>query len=172
MKDAYVENLLTEMESRVAALEEKVFGDDVNSKSQQKRQVIEEVVQINGQIQRAVANREAVAQLMKKVEEMMEYLEFEESNQLLGGEAKANAVIAAEPVIRQMFALVKTINLDDINEAMNSEAIRKLTTLTGELARVRLVQMEQKDRYELFCQKVGSIEEVISILGEGVVNAR
>ncbi|ODM99314.1 hypothetical protein Ocin01_07368 [Orchesella cincta] len=172
MKDAYVENLLTEMESRVAALEEKVFGDDVNSKSQQKRQVIEEVVQINGQIQRAVANRDAVAQLMKNVEEMMEYLEVEESNQLLGGEAKANAVIAAEPVIRQMFSLVKSINLDDINEAMNSEAIRNLTTLTAELAKVRLVQMEQKDRYELFCQKVGSIEEVISILGEGVVNTR
>lgn len=54
----------------------------------------------------------------------MEYLEFEENNQLLGGEAKANAVIAAEPVIRQMFSLVKSINLQDISEAMNSEAIR------------------------------------------------
>lgn len=54
----------------------------------------------------------------------MEYLEFEENNQLLGGEAKANAVIAAEPVIRQMFALVKSINLQDISESMNSEAIR------------------------------------------------
>lgn len=58
------------------------------------------------------------------VEEMNDYLEFEANNQLLGGEAKANAVIAAEPVIRQMFALVKTINLQEIDEAMNSEAIR------------------------------------------------
>lgn len=116
------------------------------------------MIQINGQIQRAVANRDAIAKLMKNgkilllcvigsdhvflnnvmyvnllltsflnsflVEEMMEYLEFEENNQLLGGEAKANAVIAAEPVIRQMFALVKSINLQDISESMNSEAIR------------------------------------------------
>lgn len=39
-----------------------------------------------------------------------------------------------------------------------------LTTLTGELAQVKLIQMEQKDRYELFCQKIGAIEEVIAIL--------
>jgi len=167
-----VDNLLTDMENRVTALEERLFGEEIDSKSQQKRQVIEEIVQINGQIQRAVANREAIAQLMKNVEEMMEYLEFEESNQLLGGEAKANAVIAAEPVIRQMFSLVKSINLQDINEAMNSDVIRNLTTLTGELAKVKLMQMEQKDRYELFCQKIGSIEEVISILGEGVLKSQ
>lgn len=39
MKEDYVDNLLTEMESRVAAMEERLFGDDVGSKSQQKRQV-------------------------------------------------------------------------------------------------------------------------------------
>lgn len=39
MKDDYVDSLLTEMESRVAALEEKLFGDEIDSKSQQKRQV-------------------------------------------------------------------------------------------------------------------------------------
>lgn len=39
MKEDYLDNLLTEMESRVAAMEEKLFGDEIESKSQQKRQV-------------------------------------------------------------------------------------------------------------------------------------
>lgn len=68
--------------------------------------------------------------LLIAVEEMMDYLEFEENNQLLGGEAKANAVIAAEPIIRQMFSLVKSINLQDINDAMNSESIRSKFTFS------------------------------------------
>ncbi len=57
-------------------------------------------------------------------EDMMDFLELEESSQLLGGEAKANAILTAEPLIRQMHQLVKGINLEQVQGAINSEAIR------------------------------------------------
>jgi len=54
----------------------------------------------------------------------MGFLELEESSQLLGGEAKANAILTAEPLIRQMHDMIKHINLERVQEAINSEAIR------------------------------------------------
>jgi DNA gyrase/topoisomerase IV subunit A len=60
----------------------------------------------------------------KLVEEMTDFLDLEESSQLLGGEAKGNAVLAADPIIRQMHALVKGMNLEQVHQAINSEAIR------------------------------------------------
>lgn len=55
---------------------------------------------------------------------MMEYLDLEESSQILGGEAKGNAVLVAEPIIRQMHSIVKGISLDHVHQAINSEPIR------------------------------------------------
>lgn len=54
---------------------------------------------------------------------MLELLELE-SSELLGCEAKANAILAAEPFIHQTHALLQQIDLNKINEAMNSEEIR------------------------------------------------
>lgn len=53
MEEDYVENLLTEMESRVAAVEEKVFGDEIESKSQQKRLVIIKLLLLNAKMLRS-----------------------------------------------------------------------------------------------------------------------
>lgn len=58
----------------------------------------------------------------------MDCLELEESSQLLGGEVKGNAVLAAEPLIRQMHAIIKGISLQHAHEAINSEAIRGNST--------------------------------------------
>jgi len=72
------------------------------------------------------------------VEDMMDFLDLEEGSQLLGGEAKANAILAAEPIIRQMYALVKAINLEHINQAMNSEAIRSKLIIRPQTIRIVL----------------------------------
>ncbi len=57
---------------------------------------------------------------------MMDYLDLEDSSQLLGGEAKGNGVLAAEPIIRQMHSIVKGINLDNVHQAINSQPIRSM----------------------------------------------
>jgi len=67
---------------------------------------------------------------LKLVEEMIDFLDLEESSQLLGGEAKANAVVAAEPIIRQMHEIVKGINLEHVHQAVNSEAFRSNTFIS------------------------------------------
>jgi len=160
--------VISVLEDRIAALERRVFGDEINSKIQQNRQVIEEIVQINSQILRAVSSRDGVLNLMKKVEELLEYLDLEESSQLLGGEAKANAILAADPIIRQVYGIVKGINLDQVNETINSEALRSLPTLEGEVAKLKLVQFEQQHQYEDFNNKVRAVEEAVSILASAV----
>ncbi|CAG7838313.1 unnamed protein product [Allacma fusca] len=162
--------VISALEERITTLERQVFGDEIDSKVQQNRQVIEEIVQINSQILRSVASRESVAQLMKKVEDMIDFLDLEESSQLLGGEAKANAVLAAEPIIRQMYGIIKEISLDQVNEAINSEALRNLTSLSGQLAQLKMVQMEQKNDYDNFIRKIRAIEEATSILAANLPN--
>ena len=39
-------------------------------------------------------------------------------------EAKANAILLAEPIIRQMHSIIKNINVENVNEAINSKDIR------------------------------------------------
>jgi hypothetical protein len=163
-------SIISALEDRIAMLERQVFGDEIDSKVQQNRQVIDEIVQINSQILRCVASRDGVSQIMRKVEDMMEFLELEESSQLLGGEAKANAVLAAEPIIRQMYGIIKEMSLDELNEAINSEALRNLTSLSGELAKLKMVQMEQQSAYDEFSRKIRAIEEATSILAANLPN--
>jgi len=58
------------------------------------------------------------------VDELISLLSLEKSSFLLGGEEKANAILAAEPIIRQIHDITKRIKIDEINRALNSEEIR------------------------------------------------
>jgi len=122
------------------------------------------MVQINGQIQRSVTHREAVSQLMKSSEQVLDFLELEESGQLLGGEAKVNAILAAEPLIRQMHEWAKGISLNQVHEAINSEAIRNLVSLQSELSKVKMGYLEQESRHEDLYSRIRVMDEAVGIL--------
>ena len=47
-----------------------------------------------------------------------------QGSELLGSESKANAILLAEPIVRQMHRMIKNINVEEVNEAMNSKNIR------------------------------------------------
>jgi len=162
------EQLLNALEDRVLSLERQVFGDDLTSKIQQQRKIPDELVQINAQIHRAVRNRETILVLMEKIEKVLELLELEESSHFLGCEAKANGILAAEPLIRQTHGLIQQIDLDKMSDAMNSDAIRSLILMQGQLSKLRVTQMEQEDAYDEICSKVKGIEEAINVVLNGI----
>lgn len=46
------------------------------------------------------------------------------ASQIIGCESKANAILLAEPIIKQMHQQIKNIDIDEANEAINSKDIR------------------------------------------------
>jgi len=166
--DGNLSSILVNLDDRIASIERKVFGSDINSKIRQKRQVIDELIQINGQIQRSLPNRESISKLMKSVEEILDVIQLEDSSnqggELLGSESKANAILLAEPIIRQMHSTLKNFNVDEVNEAINSKDIRDIISLKEELSKLKFQQLEDVEPPIIISSKIQTLTEAIDML--------
>jgi len=165
--DQAVSQILLDLDERITGLERRVFGDEINSKIQGKRQIIDELIQINSQLNRSLSNRETVLQLMKSVEEILDLIQLEDStnaSQIIGCESKANAILLAEPIIKQMHQQIRNINIDEANDAINSKDIRDIIPLKDELVQLKFKQLEELESPNVISSKIEALTEAIDAL--------
>lgn len=143
------EETLDFLEQRVSMLESLVFGQaekdaDYPKNLQQKKQIIDSLLEIQKKIKSSLSGKKKAAQLYEKLPQLRRCLDHRYTDDMaLSSDAREETIIAASDFLKSQAGLFQ--QLEENRNHVNSEHMSVVPKLSGKLHTLSQVQIEQQD---------------------------
>ncbi|KAG8228416.1 hypothetical protein J437_LFUL003889 [Ladona fulva] len=166
---AYVDPLDV-LDARVKLLESRVLGK--KGKVDVKSSVMDSIMVINTQIVNALAGREQVTTVLKRLDELEKYMDpsFGDINPL-SLKAKLEVVQSMEGELEQNLKYYQ--RLQQLKSELDSEHIKNVPALKSKLDNLIVIELQNRERYEKVSKEIRDMiqqyNEIVSSLSKSFV---
>ncbi|XP_071449406.1 dynactin subunit 3 [Hetaerina americana] len=133
------------LENRINLLENRVIGK--SNKLDVKTPVMDSLLVINSQIANALAGREQVTAVLKRLNELEKFMDPSYGDDIpLSAKAKLDVILSMEPEIEQNMKYFQ--QLQQLKSILDSEHIKNIPALQSKLDKLIVIELENKEKFE------------------------